>query len=189
MVYHYIGFVVPMEGKQAVASQQTQQQQEHNHPEPAQTPPPSPEQIAAVEEQLQADPESVELNTRMGNLLFDSGKFDEAIPFYQKSLSKEPENPDVIVDLGVCFFNLQDYSKAQEKFETALNLDKRHVNALYNMGVVAVQLGDIDRLIEYWGILRDVAPNSQQALRATQILEQIHQNMDQFSGKDNPASE
>ena len=182
IIYHYVGFVQPLENKQE-HNHQTTQEVPHNHPEQEtqSPPPPSQEEIDAVAEQLNADPENVELNTKMGNLLFDSGKFQEAIPFYQKSLAKAPNNPDVIVDLGVCFFNLQDYPAAQEKFEAALKIDKDHINALYNMGVVAVQLGDVDRLIHFWGVLRDVAPNSQQAVRATQILEQIHQNIDQFA--------
>ncbi|NIS38567.1 tetratricopeptide repeat protein, partial [Candidatus Saccharibacteria bacterium] len=128
------------------------------------------------------NPNDAELNTKMGNLLFDSGKYSEAIPYYQKSIQLQPNNPDVIVDLGVCYFNLEQYEKAKEQFELAYQIDSQHVNALYNLGVVSIQLGEVNKLIKYWGELRDIAPNSQQAQRATQILNQIHQNVEQGAG-------
>ena len=81
--------------------------------------------------------------------------------------------------MGVCYFNQKDYAAAQKQFELANKLDPNHVNALYNLGVVSVQSGDINALIKYWNKLQEVAPQSPQAQRAMQILNQIHQDVDQ----------
>lgn len=179
-VYYYFGFIKSIEGKTAfhnnpAPQQQTQQNapaDDHNHPAPSEA------EIQATADQLKQDPENPSLNVSMGNMLFDSGRYAEAIPYYQNALKKEPNNPDVIVDLGVCYFNMEEFQKAKEQFDLAVTIDPQHVNALYNLGVVAVQTGEIDRLIEYWGRLREIAPNSPQAQRATQILNQIHQNVE-----------
>jgi cytochrome c-type biogenesis protein CcmH/NrfG len=178
-VYYYLNFVEPLQQKVAgtnpnnnttVVSQTTED--EHIHT-------PTEAEIKAVADKLAAKPNDEALNVQMGNMLFDSGRYDEAIPYYQKALSINPNNPDVIVDLGVCFFNLKDYVAAKKQFELANKLDPNHVNALYNLGVVSVQNSDINSLIQYWNKLQEVAPQSPQAQRAMQILNQIHQDVDQ----------
>lgn len=179
-IYYYFNFIKSIEGKTSLRNSPPTQQQtpqnapaeEHNHPAPSEA------EIQAVADQLKQDPENPSLNVHMGNMLFDSGRYTEAIPYYRNSLKKEPNNPDAIVDLGVCYFNMEDFKKAKEQFDLAITINPQHVNALYNLGVVAVQSGEINKLIEYWGRLREVAPNSPQAQRAAQILNQIHQNME-----------
>ncbi len=184
-IYYYIGFVKTVEGKGDPHPQVTPRAQtpaveeEHNHPAPGE------EDIRAAAERVKADPENAALNMEMGNIFFDSGRFSEAIPYYEKALGREPNNPDVMVDLGVCYFNLEDYRKAQEQFERALKIDPQHINALYNMGVVSVQFKEINKLIEYWGRLREVAPNSPQAQRAQMILNELHRNVDGGMGSGN----
>lgn len=184
-IYYYIGFVKTVQGKSdphrqaAPQAQAHSAEEEHNHPVPDEA------DIRAAVERVKAEPENAALNVQAGNILFDSGRFSEAIPYYQKALSREPNNPDVMVDLGVCYFNLEDYRKAQEQFERALKIDPRHINALYNMGVVSVQFKEINKLIEYWGMLREVAPNSPQAQRAQMILNELHRNVDGGMGSGN----
>ena len=144
---------------------------EHTHT------PPDPAMIEEVSNQLKQDPNNVTLNVQMGNLLFDSQKFSEAVPYYETALKFEPDNPDVIVDLGVCYFNLDEFKKAKGFFQQALDINPNHVNALYNIGVVAVRLKEMDVLMESWSKLVEVAPGSPQAAQASQILDEIHSNV------------
>ncbi|MCB0306316.1 MAG: tetratricopeptide repeat protein [Calditrichaeota bacterium] len=196
-VYYYIVFVQAESGKNTWQSpHNTQQAQaaaddhdhDHDHDHDADHTgntnfqPPSEADFEAAKNQLSQSPDDPALNTHLGNLYFDSGKYAEAIPYYQKALSQNPDDPDVIVDLGVCYFNLDDYQTAKTQFQQALTIAPKHVNALYNLGVVAVQMGNVDELIQHWTLLREVAPNSQQAQRAMQILDQIHKNVSQPQG-------
>ncbi len=184
ILYHYYGFVKTVEQKAQQTTQQSSaparaqapQEDAHQHA------PPSQEEIDAALQAVKANPNDADSNTKAGNILFDAGRFKDAIPYYQKSLKIKPANPDVLVDLGVCYFNLEDYLQAKEYFSKALEHNPDHVNALYNAGVVAVQVGDMSGLINYWTHLQQVAPTSTQAQRATQILEQIHQNAQQQPG-------
>lgn len=196
-IFYYVGFQKPLEGKRT--AQSTNPHEGHNHPEnQAQqdtrlASPSGPEAMAAVgptAEDLDAlkahyeeDPEDPHRNVEMGNALFDAQRFEEAIPYYEKSLTKAPNDPDVIVDLGVCYFNMGDFDRARTDFLKALDIDAQHVNALYNMGVVAVRQGNIDELIQHWGVLQQVAPQSPQAQRAAQILEQLHQGQGNNPGQ------
>lgn len=183
LMYYHSGFVQPLMNKQQPqpVAQQPQQNQAPENTTAVQAPAPPPEIVRTAVENADKTPGSAELNTKAGNLLFDSGRYSEAIPYYQKSLNVEPNNPNVIVDMGVCYFNLKDFSKAQDQFKLALSINKNHLEALYNMGVVSVEMGNVDQLIHYWSQLREVAPNSPQAQNAQRILQQIHDNHQQQS--------
>ncbi len=184
-IYYYLNFIEPLTAKEKIhaheqtagpapAQQTTGTTGELQAPANLHTQ----EEIDQLKAQVEESPEDVELNIHMGNILFDNGRFADAIPYYHKALQLKPNNPDVIVDLGVCYFNLKNYPAAKEQFQLALTANPHHVNALYNMGVVAVQLGDVNALIHYWTKLHEVAPNSEQARRAMEILDQIHQQVE-----------
>lgn len=146
------------------------------------SPSPTPVDPSMIEEtanQLKQDPDNVQLNVQMGNMLFDSQKYEEAITYYNKALKLDPGNPDVIVDLGVCYFNLDDFPRAKGLFQEALEKNPNHINALYNLGVVSVRLKEMDVLMDAWSKLVQIAPESPQAAQASQILDEIHSSVQQ----------
>ncbi len=135
--------------------------------------------IQALKDKIAQEPENVQHYVDLGNLLFDATRFSEAIPYYQKALELNPNQPDVVVDLGVCYFQLENYDKAKELFQKALDIAPNHVTALYNMGIVDIRMGNVEGLIEAWTKLIEVAPTSPQAIRAKQILDEAHQQVEQ----------
>jgi tetratricopeptide (TPR) repeat protein len=122
---------------------------------------------------VEASPDDIQANIDLGNFLFDSKRFDEALGYYKKALEKHPDNPDVLVDAGVCDFNMQRYSEAKSYFEKALDIDPKHANALYNLGVVSAQEGDMNGMLAAWEKLIEVAPESEPAQTARQMIEQV----------------
>ncbi len=135
--------------------------------------------IQALKDKIHQEPDNVKNYVDLGNLLFDAGRFTDAIPYYQKALELDPKQPEVIVDMGVCYFQQEDYAKAKELFQKALDIDPNHVYALYNMGIVDIRMGDVEGLINAWTKLIEIAPNSPQAQRAKQILDEAHQQVEQ----------
>ncbi len=127
---------------------------------------------AAVDE----NPNNPDANVQLGNFLFDSHRFHDAIPYYLQALKMDPRNADVLVDAGVCYFNVQNYPEAKDYFARALKINGSHINALYNMGIVSAQLGDMQDLKNSWAKLIEVAPNSQAAQNAKQMLDDITKN-------------
>ncbi len=137
----------------------------------------NPEHFQHLQENLSANPDGFRENVEMANYLYDNQRFEQALPYYRKALEINPGVPDVIVDAGVSYFNLQDYEVARQYFERALEVDGSHVNALYNMGIVSAQLGDMSGMQKYWDRLLEVAPNSNQARNARQIMDQVRDNL------------
>lgn len=179
IVATYYNYHLMNSGKQNPPAQNISQNQ--NNAETFEQPhtPPDPAMVEEISKRLEQDPNNAQLNVQMGNMLFDSQKFEEAVSYYQKALQSEPKNPDVIVDLGVCYFNLDDFTKAKDLFQEALKINPNHVNALYNVGVVAVRLKEMDVLMSAWSKLVEVAPESPQAAQASQILDEIHSSVQQ----------
>jgi cytochrome c-type biogenesis protein CcmH/NrfG len=140
---------------------------------PSQTPVFDQEHYGHLLERVQANPDGFAENLDMGNFLFDSNRFEEAIGYYDKAIQSNSKAADVIVDAGVCYFNLNQFNKAKIYFENALSADDTHVNALYNMGIVSARLGDMQEMQKFWTKLVEVAPGSQQAQTAQQMLDDM----------------
>jgi cytochrome c-type biogenesis protein CcmH/NrfG len=124
-------------------------------------------------ERVKANPGGFAENVDLGNFLFDSQRFEEAILYYNNAIEANANAADVIVDAGVCYFNLNQVNKAKIYFGKALEIDGQHVNALYNMGIVSARLGDMPEMQKFWTKLVEVAPGSQQAQSAQQMLDEM----------------
>lgn len=140
---------------------------------PMQTPEFDQEHYGHLLERVQANPGGFAENVDLGNFLFDSQRFEEAILYYDKAIEANAKAADVIVDAGVCYFNLDQVDKAKIYFGNALEIDGQHVNALYNMGIVSARLGDMPEMQKFWTKLVEVAPGSQQAQTAQQMLDEM----------------
>jgi tetratricopeptide (TPR) repeat protein len=132
-----------------------------------------PAEIKAQLEKLSADPESLSLNIETGNLLFDNGLFDEAIPFYQKALKIDSLNIGVQIDLAVCYFNLRNSEQAILEMKKALKIDPNHPKGLFNLGIIYYNLGMFEEVRKYWEKLMVIHPDSMEAARARELLQNI----------------
>ncbi len=117
-------------------------------------------QIEILIEQLKKNPEDTASWINLGNIYFDSDKYDEAIEAYLKALELDPENPDVLSDLGVMYRRSGKSSNAISAFEEAFRVDPTHTMSLFNKGIV--QFYDLDlknEAVETWKKLGTIDPN------------------------------
>ena len=133
------------------------------------------EKIKVQLEKLSKDSESIQLNIEMGNLLFDAGEFDQAIPFYQKALTRDSGNIAVQIDLAVCYFNLRQIDQAILEMDKALKIDPSHPKGLFNMGIIYYNIGDFDKVREYWQRLISINPELMEAKKAQELLDSLNQ--------------
>jgi tetratricopeptide (TPR) repeat protein len=144
--------------------------------QPTQNPMFDQEHFQHLQENLKTNPDGFRENVDLANFLFDNKRFNEAINYYLKAIEINPNQPDILVDTGVSYFELKRFSEAKTYFEKALKLKKDHVNALYNLGVVSAQLGEMPQMLEYWERLIVVAPETEQARAAKQMMDQVAGN-------------
>ena len=97
----------------------------------------SAEQVAdMVKAALEKNPDDATLMTKYGNFLFNTGKFSEAVTWFEKVVALQPDNADAKTDLGTALWNTGQKDKAMEQYQAALKIDPKHMPTLHNLTIV-----------------------------------------------------
>jgi tetratricopeptide (TPR) repeat protein len=95
--------------------------------------------VQAIEEQANSNPRDPAPPLKLANYLYDHGKYEEAIRWYQKALQLDPANVNASTDLGTCYFNVGRADDALRQFHRSLAIEPRHQPTLYNIIVVEME--------------------------------------------------
>ncbi len=144
-----------------------------DEPAAPQVPPGLPEDLAELLRRVQANPKDRAAWITLGNAFFDANQPEPAIQAYERALQLEPNDPDVITDQGVMYVALRKYDKALANFQKANKLDPNHRQSLFNMGVAYDGLDDPERAEEVWKKVIASAPDSPDAARAREMIEEL----------------
>jgi len=128
-------------------------------------------EIRLLNEILKDDPKNLNAIIKLGNILMDARRFDEAVDAYRKALDIDPSNVNVRVDMGTSYRYAGMPQKAVEEFRKAVKADPKHPYAHLNLGVVlAFDLGDTKGGIREFETFLKLAPNDP---RAAEVGEEI----------------
>jgi tetratricopeptide (TPR) repeat protein len=89
-----------------------------------------------VKAALEKNPNDTTLMTKYANFLFDSGKFSEAVSWFEKVVALQPDSPDAKTDLGTALWNAGQKDKAMEQYQAALKIDPKNMATLHNLTIV-----------------------------------------------------
>ena len=107
----------------------------------------------------EAAPNSSEQQADLANKLYDAGRYQEAIVYYQRVLKLDPGNLDVMTDLGTALFYSGKSDEALAQYNHSLQINPRHVQALHNLVIVYLQgKKDINAAKEALNRLKSVDP-------------------------------
>jgi tetratricopeptide (TPR) repeat protein len=95
--------------------------------------------LTMFKEALQKNPNDTTLMTRYANFLFDMGRFNEAVEWFQKVVALQPANLDVRTDLGTALWNAGQKEKAMANYQEILKADPKHMPTLHNLAVVYME--------------------------------------------------
>ncbi len=130
--------------------------------------------IARIEATVLAEPKNFAAWFALGNEYFDTHQHQKAVDAYAKGLAIKPDEPNVLTDQGVMYRDLGQFDKALANFQKANKLDPNHVQSLFNMGVVySSNLNKPDEATKAWNKVIAMAPASEQAAQARQMLSQL----------------
>ena len=91
---------------------------------------------------LAIDPQSAELNTEYGVLLFARGKPADALAHFRRAVELAGETADRLNNIGGAYFKLNDNEASMASFGKALSLDPCSFNARRNVMMVYSQRND-----------------------------------------------
>ena len=132
---------------------------------PAQTSAPAAQPATPVQDsellnKVAADPNDLQSWIQLGNLYFDSGLSDKAIPAYIKALELDPMNPNVQTDLGIMYRRTGNIAEAIKSFNKAREIDPTHKMSVFNKGIVFYyDMGNVEGALEIWKELLRVDPD------------------------------
>jgi tetratricopeptide (TPR) repeat protein len=99
--------------------------------------------LAMFKEALAKNPNDTTLMTRYANFLFDMGKFNEAVEWFQKAVALQPGNLDVRADLGTALWNAGQKDKAMAEYQSILKTNSKHMATLHNLVIVHLEERDL----------------------------------------------
>ncbi len=131
--------------------------------------------IMKLEGIVKAEPKNRDAWVGLGNDYFDSHQPQKAVDAYAKALALKPDDPDILTDQGVMYRQLNQFDKAIANFQKAGKINPAHVPSLFNLGIVyAGDLNKPDEAAKAWNKVLVLAPNSEQATQARQLLAQLN---------------
>jgi cytochrome c-type biogenesis protein CcmH/NrfG len=130
--------------------------------------------IARLETTVLANPKDHDAWVALGNEYFDTHQAQKAVGAYDKALTLKPDDPNVLTDQGVMYRQLGQFEKAVATFQKANKIQPSHAQSLFNLGVVyANDLKKPDEAAKAWNKVIALAPGSEQAAQARQMLSQV----------------
>lgn len=92
-------------------------------------------QKAEYERIIEENPDDLEALVGLGNLYFDTKKYQPAVDLYQKALRLDPKNANVRTDMAIAYFNLRLTDIAIREVRQAIKDNPEHAYAYFNLGV------------------------------------------------------
>lgn len=157
--------------------------------------------LAAIVEQVKADPTNVQLQIDLGNEYYDAGvaaaevapgevqeNFKHAVEAYQNVL-KTNKDPGVMVDMATAAFRSGDNDLAEKTFQEALTLKPDFFNGLVNYGIfLANAKQDLSGAIVQWQKAQSLAPDSSEKAQIGTLISQAQSQLKAPENKEGPNS-
>ena len=136
-------------------------------------------QVQALREILAKDPKNLQASIQLGNMLYDAGRYAEAVPAYQQAFALDPKNINVSTDLGTALWYSGRADDALAQYEKSLAIDPTHAQTLFNQGIVRHDgKQDHPRALQSWERLLASNPNYPDREKVQQLIDQTRQKVE-----------
>ena len=135
-------------------------------------------ELQAYRNILAADPKNAAAATTLGNRLYDTGRYAEAVSYYQQAFAVDPKNISLSTDLGTALWYSGHPDEALAQFEKSLAIDPGHPQTLFNRGIVRLE-GKQDALgaIRSWQTLLAKNPTYPEADKVRRLMKDAEQKI------------
>lgn len=118
------------------------------------------------------NPKDAATRIQLGNLYFDSERYDDAIRWYEEALRIDPRNANASTDLGIVYYYTNQPDRALAQFDRSLKINPTHAKTLFNIGIVrAMGKQDLEGAEKAWQRVIEVAPDTDEGRAAKKMLE------------------
>lgn len=127
---------------------------------------------------LARNPKDFATATILGNLLYDAGRYAEAVPYYQQAFALDSKNPNLSTDLGTALWYSGRPDEALAQYRKSLAADSKHAQTFFNIGIVRLE-GKQDPMgaIEAWTDLLVKNPGYPEADKVRRLIAEAQQKV------------
>ena len=107
---------------------------------------------------LKSEPRNFDCLYRLGILMAQASKFDQAVKWFKKALEVQPDFAEGHFNLGTLYGELGDFALAAASLERAIALDPDYAEAHHNLGNALDELGREEAALAAFDRVIDLAP-------------------------------
>lgn len=108
---------------------------------------------------LRKNPGAFIAHNNLGKILYNSGKFEEAMEHYNRAVELKPASTQPRFNLGLIYLKLGRVEEAAGQFRLALEADPDNAIAHVNLGSLLADQGDYDLAMEHYLKALKIVPN------------------------------
>ena len=117
--------------------------------------------LETLKKAVEAAPKNAILLTELANKLYDAGRYQEAVGYYQQAVKLDPNNVNVTTDYGTALYYSGKPEEAIAQYNRSLEIDPRHIQSLHNLVIVNLQgKKDIAAATAALNRLKGIEPNN-----------------------------
>lgn len=131
--------------------------------------------LETLKARLFDDPENPKLLAALGDAYFESRRFKEAIPAYEKATGINPKDTDTLNDLGLSYFYTGNPDAALTTLNKATMADPSYKFAWLSTGYVLVSLGRYNEAVTPLTKAKELDPNGIIGQEAEGFLKKIEE--------------
>ncbi len=121
----------------------------------------TPSEIETLKKAVELTPKNAAMITELANKLYDAGRYQEAVGFYQQAVQLDPNNVNVMTDFGTALYYSGKPEEAIAQYNRSLEMDPRHIQSLHNLVIVNLQgKKDLAAATAALNRLKSIEPNN-----------------------------
>jgi cytochrome c-type biogenesis protein CcmH/NrfG len=134
--------------------------------------------VTAFRSAAEKEPKNAAPRAQLGDLYFNSERFDDSIKWYEQALALAPNDVRVNSQLAMAYYYTNQTDRALQQLERATKVDPKHAETWLNLGFVrAFGKQDLSGAEQAWQQVIKLAPDApegQAAKRAIDSLKSAH---------------
>ena len=129
--------------------------------------------ITTYQSLIRLHPESGTGYDKLGRLYMNLNMSERAIPFFLKVLALNPDTVEAHVRLGWLYTTLKAFDKAESHLQAAIEKMPGLTLAYHGLAEIYTKQGHLQKAIDIYRYITEIAPDDSEAWKALQSLEQL----------------
>jgi cytochrome c-type biogenesis protein CcmH/NrfG len=132
----------------------------------------TPDELTALQDTLDKNPQDVVAMTRLAKLLYDEGDYQSAETLLERAVELAPHDPDLLVQLAAAQFRLAQIDAARDTLlkATALAPDRADIHLLLGLALSRGSTPKPDAAAVEWQKVIQLAPGTDLARQAQELI-------------------